>query len=82
LRTGEDYQAKVVWQAQAAGKVVVRLLPDSGVNVQATDLQPLLPGETERTISVPQGVTCARILIFGKDSPASICKHVALSSTR
>jgi len=82
LRAGEDYQAQVSWQTEAAGKVVVRLFPGSGVNVAGTDAPPLLLGETERTISVPQGVTCARILIFGKESPASICKHIALSPVR
>lgn len=79
LRSGEDYLLQVSWQAPA-GKAVVRLLPGGGVNVPGTDLPPLLSGETERTISVPEGITCARIMIFGKDSPASVAWHVALSA--
>jgi hypothetical protein len=82
LRVAEDYQLQVSWQPEAAGKVVVRMFPGSGVNVPGTDSPPLAAGETKQTISIPEGTTCGRILIFVKDSPASICKHVALSLSR
>ena len=81
LQAGENYQARVAWQDQATGKVVVRLFPGSGVNVPGTDSPPLTPGETEQMILIPKGMTCGRMLIFCKDSPGSICKHVALSPT-
>jgi hypothetical protein len=82
LRAGEDYQARVNWLPGATGKVLVRMLPGGGVNVAGTDSPPLLPGDAEQTIPVPKSVTCARIMYFGKDSPASIFGHIALSPNR
>ncbi len=58
LRAGQEYLLQVRWQG-AAGKAVVRLLPGGGVNVSGTDQPPLIAGETERTISVPEGISCA-----------------------
>jgi hypothetical protein len=79
LDAGAKYQLTADWQAKSPGQIVVRLLPGSGVNVQGTDLKPLVAGDRESEFVVPAGTTCARVLIYGQGSPADVCRHVAVS---
>ena len=79
LKAGAKYQLRVEWQADAAEQIVMRLLPGSGVNVANTNLPPLAAGQREAVFEVPAGITTARVLIFGQNSPASICRHLSVS---
>jgi len=91
IRSGEEYELQVTWHpevlAQTTGadgkrgtaKVVVRVLASGASGAPSNEAPPLVPGETSHTISVPEGMHFARVEIFGQASPATVCRHVALS---
>lgn len=77
IQTGSTYRLQVAWQAQASGQVVVQMLPADTHGKGNVLLNPLIPAEGEMTFQAAAGMVYAQVLIYGQ-SPASVCKHVAL----
>lgn len=79
VQAGTTYRLEVSWQAQAAGQVIVQMLPADTHGKGNVLLKPLTPGEREMNFQAEPGMVYAQVLIYGQ-SPALLCKYVTLTS--
>lgn len=78
VQSGMTYRLQVDWQAQAAGRVVVQMLPADTHGKGNVLLNPLTPGEGEISFQAAPEMVYAQVLIYGADSPSTVCKQVSL----